>query len=118
MQQTTPAKGLAAKVAERIQQEEKEDNASLSGSLMGSEGIDFANDMEGSRAATTRQLNRIEKKIQCKNLSKKDRRLLQNRKSALKCRLKKQDQFTSLHQKVDSLAEDNAKLREHVSKIL
>lgn len=52
--QTTPAKGLAAKVAERIQQEEKEDNASLSGSLMGSEGIDFANDIEGSRAATTR----------------------------------------------------------------
>lgn len=44
-----------------------------------------------SDGSTTRKLIKIEKKIQRTNLSKRERRLLQNRKSALKCRLKKQD---------------------------
>jgi hypothetical protein len=44
-----------------------------------------------SGGSTTRKLSKIEKKIQRNDLTKRERRLLQNRKSALKCRLKKQD---------------------------
>lgn len=39
--------------------------------------------------STNNQLFLIEKKIQQADLTKRERRLLQNRKSALKCRLKK-----------------------------
>ena len=46
-------------------------------------------DSDGSEGSTTRKLQKIEKKIKSGNLTKKERRLLQNRKSALKCRLKK-----------------------------
>ena len=42
-----------------------------------------------SKGSTTRKLSKIERKIQRNDLSKRERRLLQNRKSALKCRLKK-----------------------------
>jgi hypothetical protein len=42
-----------------------------------------------SRDSTTFKLKKLEKKIRNKDLSKRERRLLQNRKSALKCRLKK-----------------------------
>lgn len=58
------------------------DDDSLSGDL---------EDSDGSEGSTTRKLQKIEKKIKSGNLTKKERRLLQNRKSALKCRLKKQD---------------------------
>ena len=51
-----------------------------------SEGMDL-DDVD--IAQTNQQLFKIEKKIQSHNISKKERRLLQNRKSALKCRLKK-----------------------------
>ena len=105
-------KSLAAKVKDRLQQEEQEPVDSLSNSSL---GTDDENDPDGSRASTTRKLNRIEKKIQQPNLSKKERRLLQNRKSALKCRLKKQDQLANLKGKVDVLVEENGSLKEHVS---
>ena len=36
-----------------------------------------------------KNVKKLEKKIRNKDLSKRERRLLQNRKSALKCRLKK-----------------------------
>ena len=54
----------------------------------------FSNDSamsSQSQGSTARKINQIEKKIRASNLSKRERRLLQNRKSALKCRLKKQD---------------------------
>lgn len=44
-----------------------------------------------SKGSTTLKLSKIERKIQRTDLTKRERRLLQNRKSALKCRLKKQD---------------------------
>ena len=42
-----------------------------------------------SHGSTTKKLVKIEKEIQRTDLSKRQKRLLQNRKSALKCRLKK-----------------------------
>jgi hypothetical protein len=50
---------------------------------------DFDN-LSDDDSSTNNQLFRIEKKIQQPDLTKRERRLLQNRKSALKCRLKKQ----------------------------
>jgi len=55
---------------------------------------DSLSDMSGSSSnlsgdSTTIKLKKLENKIRNKDLSKKERKLLQNRKSALKCRLKK-----------------------------
>lgn len=46
-------------------------------------------DSEHSRGSFTKKLQQIEKQINKGDLSKREKRLLQNRKSALKCRLKK-----------------------------
>lgn len=47
---------------------------------------------DSSRGSTTKKLIKIQKEIENgKDLSKRQKRLLQNRKSALKCRLKKQN---------------------------
>ena len=61
------------------------------------------------------KLQRIEKMIQDKSLSKHDRRLLQNKKSALKCRLKKENQLSSMNTEVERLSQENNKLKEKVS---
>ena len=61
------------------------------------------------------KLQRIEKMIADKSLSKHDRRLLQNKKSALKCRLKKENQLTSMNGEVERLSQENNKLKEKVS---
>ena len=59
---------------------------------MGEDSLsDNSSDMGLSKGSVTRKLSKIEKKISRGDLSKRERRLLQNRKSALKCRLKKQD---------------------------
>lgn len=55
---------------------------------------DSLSDMSSSSSnlsgdSTTIKLKKLENKIRNKDLSKKERKLLQNRKSALKCRLKK-----------------------------
>ena len=70
-----------------------------------------------SKGSTTRKLSKIEKKIQNANLSKRERRLLQNRKSALKCRLKKQDQLYRLKNQVERLSNENRSLKEKVRAI-
>lgn len=49
------------------------------------------------------------------NMSKRDKRLLQNRRSALKCRMKKKVQFQSLSHNVTQLEKDNRDLIEKVS---
>lgn len=57
---------------------------------MGDDSLsDNSSDMGLSKGSVTRKLSKIEKKISRGDLSKRERRLLQNRKSALKCRLKK-----------------------------
>ena len=68
-----------------------------------------------SEGSTTRKLLNIEKKIQRHDLSKRERRLLQNRKSALKCRLKKQNQLEKLKGQVDKLIGETRTLKEKVS---
>lgn len=73
-------------------------------------------DIEGQLTATNNQLFKIEKKIQQgTDLSKRERRLLQNRKSALKCRLKKQHELDKMKKQVDKLANENRELKEKVS---
>ena len=56
-----------------------------------------------AKGSTKHKLSQIEKKIQSNSLSKRERRLLQNRKSALKCRLKKQGQLEKCKSRVDKL---------------
>jgi len=70
-----------------------------------------------SQGSTARKLDQIEQKIRRSNLSKRERRLLQNRKSALKCRLKKQGQLERLEVQVERMAADNRQLKERVSSI-
>ena len=54
-------------------------------------------DLDRELSATNTQLFKIERKIQQgTDLSKRERRLLQNRKSALKCRLKKQQELDKM----------------------
>jgi hypothetical protein len=47
-------------------------------------------------------------------LNKRERRLLQNRKSALKCRLKKQEELERMKEMVDKLSQENRELKEKV----
>jgi hypothetical protein len=68
-----------------------------------------------SKGSTTLKLSKIERKIQRTDLTKRERRLLQNRKSALKCRLKKQDQMERLRGQVEKLSQDNRSFKEKVS---
>lgn len=65
--------------------------------------------------STNNQLFLIEKKIQQPDLTKRERRLLQNRKSALKCRLKKQQELDKMKKQVDKLSSENRELKEKVS---
>ena len=79
---------------------------------------DFSDAGKGGYASedsTQRKLTSIEKRIATANLSKKERRLLQNRKSALKCRLKKQDQLSGFKGKLEKISAENVSLKEHVS---
>ena len=47
-------------------------------------------------------------------IGKREKRLLQNRKSALKCRLKKQGELDTMKGQVDNLAKENLGLKEEV----
>ena len=76
---------------------------------------DNSSDLGLSKGSVTRKLSKIEKKISRGDLSKRERRLLQNRKSALKCRIKKQDQLERLKGIVDRLSGENRSLKEKVS---
>jgi len=53
-------------------------------------------DSERSDQSYEAKLQYIESQIERTDLSKKDKRLLQNRKSALKCRIKKQSFVTTI----------------------
>jgi len=58
---------------------------------------DSSADLDKDFSETNTQLFKIERKIQQgTDLSKRERRLLQNRKSALKCRLKKQQEVDKM----------------------
>eukprot|EP00347_Sterkiella_histriomuscorum_P017170 403350401 len=72
-------------------------------------------DLSDDDSSTNNQLFRIEKKIQQPDLSKRERRLLQNRKSALKCRLKKQQELDKMKKQVDKLSQENRELKEKIS---
>lgn len=54
-----------------------------------------------------RQLRKIDKKIRSKGVTKKERRLLQNRKSALKCRLKKDQEMMKVRKQLEGLTQEN-----------
>ena len=77
--------------------------------------ISESDDDDDIEASTNNQFMKIEQKIKKADLSKRDRRLLQNRKSALKCRLKKQSELDTMKIKVDKLAHENRELKEKVS---
>ena len=62
-----------------------------------------SDDSADSQDSTARKLRIIERKIRTSNLTKRERRLLQNRKSALKCRIKKQDQQERLRNQIRRL---------------
>lgn len=96
---------------------ELEDENDQDGDLkMGEDSLsENSSDMGLSKGSVTRKLSKIEKKICRGDLSKRERRLLQNRKSALKCRLKKQDQLERLKSLVDRLSGENRSLKEKVS---
>mmetsp|Transcript_5466 Transcript_5466/g.8507 ORF Transcript_5466/g.8507 Transcript_5466/m.8507 type:complete len:136 (+) Transcript_5466:348-755(+) len=68
-----------------------------------------------AKGSTKQKLSQIERKIQSSSLSKRERRLLQNRKSALKCRLKKQGQLDKFRGRVDKLHSHNRSLQEKVA---
>lgn len=74
------------------------------------DGSDIDGDDDDLESAL-RKLNKIDKKIKRGGLSKKDRRLLQNRKSALKCRIKKEQEETKVRRDLDKLSEENEELR-------
>lgn len=76
---------------------------------------DSSVDIEKELSATNTQLFKIEKKIQQgTDLSKRERRLLQNRKSALKCRLKKQQELDKMKKHVEKFSSENRELKEKV----
>ena len=69
-------------------------------------------DSDGSKSKTLTKLQKIEQQIKSNKVSKKERRLLQNRKSALKCRLKKQNAFQNKDLMLDKMKMQNKKLSE------
>ena len=79
-----------------------------------SDGEGDASDLDGDDddlESAMRKLNKIDKKIKKGGLTKKERRLLQNRKSALKCRIKKEQEETKVRRDLDKLSEENEDLR-------
>ena len=93
-------------------QSDLEDGDSLSDDSMTDDSADIERDL----SVTNTQLFKIERKIQQgTDLTKRERRLLQNRKSALKCRLKKQTELDKMKRQVDKLASENRDLKEKVS---
>ena len=79
---------------------------------------DYDNSGQGN-SSNHQQLFRIERKIkEGGELNKRERRLLQNRKSALKCRLKKQEELEKMKDVVDRLSLENRELKEKVGIII
>ena len=72
---------------------------------------------EHSRTSFTKKLNQIETQINRTDLSKREKRLLQNRKSALKCRLKKQGFLEKIREQLHNSHQDNVQLKEEVSSL-
>ena len=62
-----------------------------------------------------KKLASIEEQIGDKSLSRYQRRLLQNRKSALTCRLRKHDQLDDTRRKLDKMSRANWELKSQVS---
>lgn len=100
-----------------VHSDDNEDSFNGGDSLM----LDDDDDDEagvGDISATNTQLFKIERKIQQgTDLSKRERRLLQNRKSALKCRLKKQNELDKMKRMVDRLTSENRELKEKVRRL-
>lgn len=65
-------------------------------------------DLENAQA----QLKKIELKIKKGGMSKRERRLLQNRKSALKCRIKKDQETYRVRSQLANLTKENIQLKE------
>ena len=107
------SKGTGRKAFEKQQDIEDTDLGNHLDNM--SELSDASPDGYDSEESTARKLSSIEKRIATANLSKKERRLLQNRKSALKCRLKKQDQLSGFKGKLGKLSDENSQLKEQVS---
>ena len=61
--------------------------------------------------SVTQKLQLIEQEIQRTDITKREKRLLQNRKSALKCRLKKQSYSDKLKNQLDFLTKENNELK-------
>lgn len=61
------------------------------------------------------KMTMLEKRIADPGLSKKDRRLLQNQKSALKLKLKNKDVLTGCQGKLDRMMQENTSLKEHAA---
>jgi hypothetical protein len=107
------SRSLGRDDSENIKEELEANSADLKLSESGDYGSDL--DLSGDESSTNQQLFRIERKIQQPDLSKRERRLLQNRKSALKCRLKKQNELDKMKRQVDKLMQENRELKEKVS---
>ncbi len=71
------------------------------------ESIEDGEDLleDESYDSTNSKLFKIERKIGTHDMSKRQRRLLQNRKSALKCRLKKMGELDTMKYEVDELSQ-------------
>lgn len=76
-----------------------------------------SNDSDGSKTKTLTKLQKIEQQIKSNKVSKKERRLLQNRKSALKCRLKKQNAFQNKDVMLEKMKQQNKKLSEQCASL-
>lgn len=68
--------------------------------------------------SVTQKLQLIEQEIQRTDITKREKRLLQNRKSALKCRLKKQSYSDKLKNQLDFLVRENNELKVKVSTLI
>lgn len=112
------SKTKGCKRQKRDQDGEDQDSADENNEQMSSfDSNEDDDDSDNDAAATNHQLFKIERKIQQggEQLSKRERRLLQNRKSALKCRLKKQQELDKMKKMVERLASENMELKEKVS---
>ena len=77
----------------------------------------MSDESEHSRSSFTKKLTQIEKEINRNDLSKREKRLLQNRKSALKCRLKKQDFLERIRGQLDKTNSENLSLKEEIASL-
>ena len=80
---------------------------------------DDSKNIDGSvmKARHHRKLNELQRQINLETTDKSKKRLLQNRKSALKCKLREKRQMQRLRQKVRDLRMEKDKLKEQMSAV-